>query len=410
MKNSFKKIIRNAKKVSLSFDERESMRTNLLSYMSEVPLSANAVWNEPPRRSILSFLQNYAGTSVLMPALLLFVLIGGGTLTLASQGALPGDAMYSMKKLSEKIDLFFAFTPAAEARINAMQAVRRLEEAEVLSSQGRFTGVAKVSLETSFSEASGAALQRIGQLESENKSTGLKVLTEFRGNLFAHKDILQSMVSNADDSAFSSLPQEVQSVIAILSASTTGVIAVGDEDDNSATEARAEARQQIADVEKYVAANMTGDVKVKALNALITAQASYENGTQALDAESYKDAVVLFKDASGKAIQAKAIAQSYNSMKRVIGKTVAKKPADEPAAAVMMATSIVATSTASTTQATASTTATSTATTTSATSTEPASSDDSSQSSDEQSSGGVQVNFNGGGTIVPSIQVPSIGL
>ncbi|MFA6050185.1 MAG: DUF5667 domain-containing protein [Candidatus Paceibacterota bacterium] len=407
MKNSFKKIIKNAKKVSLSFDERESMRTNLLSYMGEVPLSANAVWSEPPRRSVLSFLQSYAGTSVLMPALLLFVLIGGGTLTLASQGALPGDAMYSMKKLSEKIDLFFAFTPAAEARINAMQAVRRLEEAEVLSSEGRFTGVAKVSIEASFSEASGAALQRIGQLESENKSTGLKVLTEFRGNLFAHKDILQSMVANADNAALSSLPHEVQSVIAILNASTTGVIAVGEENDNSASEAKATARQQITDVEKYVAANMTGDVKVKALNALITARASYENGTQALDAESYKDAVVLFRDASGKAIQAKAIAQSYNSMKRVIGKTAAKKPSDEPTATMMMATSIAATSTASTTTVTASTTATTTASTTpAATSTNATSSPTGSSGS----GGGVQVNFNGGGTIVPSITVGPLGL
>lgn len=380
MKNNFKKTIKNAKKISLSFDERESIRAELLSHINDVPVSGNIMWSEPPRRSILSFLQTYAGTSVLMPALLLFVLIGGGTLTLASQGSLPGDTMYSVKKLSEKIDLFFAFTPAAEARINAMQAVRRLEEAEVLSSQGRFTGVAKVSLETSFSEASGAALERIGQLENENKSTGLKVLTEFRGNLSAHKDILQTMVANADNDSLSSLPHEVQSVIAMLNASTTGAIAVGEEDDNSATEAKATARQHIADVEKYVAANMTGEVKVKALNALITAQASYENGIQALDAESYKNAVVLFKDASGKAIQAKAIAQSYNTMKRVIGKTAAKKPADEPTA-TMMATSIVSSSTASTTKATASTTATTTATTTSATSTEPTDSDDSSQSS-----------------------------
>ncbi len=404
MKNSFKKIIKqNAKQVSLSGEEMHAMRVRLLDHIDATPLIEGATWEDIPLRvSIFSFIKDYAGTSVLMPAFLLAVLVLGGSLTLTSAGALPGDMMYSMKKLSEKIDLFFAFTPGAEARVNVIQAVRRLEEAEALSSQGKLSGVVKVNLENSFSAASGAALHQIGLLESEDKSTGQRVLTEFRGNLSAHKDILQNIIALGDATNTNSLPAEVQSVIASLGAATSSVIAIGHETVDSAIYARAEAREQIANVEKYASVNMAGDTKVRALTGLIAAQASYENGTQALEAESYQDAVVLFKQATEQALQAKAAAQVYKAAKRYIVKTAAKKPiitvSATGAGSVTLTTTPTATSSAATT-----TPETSTTTTTTVNST-------STSGSVNTGSGGTQVNINSSGSSGTNVNVGPVNI
>ncbi len=413
MKNSFKKVIKKAKEVSLTNDERGSMRLQLLDHLDTIPIAAEIGWREeiPSRVSIFSFIRSYAATSALMPALLLMVLIGGGTLTLASQGSLPGDAMYSMKQISEKIDLFFAFTPGAEARVNAIQAVRRLEEAEALSSQGKLDGVTKVALESSFSKASNAALKGIGELETENKTVGLRVLSEFKGNLSAHRDILQNMVASASGGISKALPEEVQSVISVLNAPTSSVIAVGVETKDSAQDSEAEAKRQISDVEKYISVNMTGEAKTKALGALIMAQASFENGRQAAEQDSYNNAVVLFKQAGEQAFQAKATAQSYNNVKRYITKLPSKPkvPAVAPAATTSstITVSAIATSTASST---ATTTATST-NATSTTTTVPASSSGSTNTNvhvniapNSGSSGGVGVQVNVGGSSGTSLQ------
>jgi hypothetical protein len=299
----------------------------------------------------------------------------------------------------------FAFTPAAEARVNVIQAVRRLEEAEALSSQGKLSGVVKVSLENSFSQASGEALRRIGQLESEDKSAGQKVLTEFRGNLSAHRDILQNIIAVDDETSSNNLPDEVQSVIASLGAPTSTVIAVGLETVDSATDARAEAREQIANVEKYASVNMAGDTKVRALTGLIAAQASYENGTQALEARSFNDAVVLFKQATEQAVQAKAAAQVYNTAKHYITKKTAKKPIITVSATI---TSTAAT-TASTTTATSSPATTTPETSTSTTGTTVNTSTNT-NGQVNTGSGGTQVNINTSGGSGSSVNAGPVNI
>jgi len=367
MSNNFKKFVREAQKTSLSETEKSDIRARLMSHMDETPVTGAMSWQEIPRRvSIFSFIKGYAGSSALMPAFLLLLLVGGGSLSLASQSSLPGDAMYSAKILSERVDLLFAFSPAAEVRVNALQAIRRLEEAEALSADGRLDSVTRLSLETSFSDSSSRALTRLDQIGSDDKNTKQKILSEFRGNLFAHKDILQSIAVSDEATSTSILPGEVQRVIAVLSNPSSSSMSIGVETDDSAGDAKAVAKQKISDAQKYISVGMTGDAKTKSSNALIGAQASYENGLQAEDASAYKDAVVLFKQATEQASQAKAIAESYKSAGRYIAKLPKRVQSVAPVRAATSTTPAIVTATiaATTTVTASSTTASTTATTT----------------------------------------------
>lgn len=323
MDQKFKKI-NHLRQESLTKEEKDLMRGNISSFI-------DASLNLKSRNTFVQSVMGYMKSGAFVPSLLVILILGGGISTFASQNALPGDAMYPLKQLSEKVDLAFAFTSSAQARVNAIQAVRRLEEAEALSASGKLDVTTKVALENSFSVSSNNTLKKIEEIGVQDKNTGQKVLTEFRGNLSAHKDILQSIALVEDHTSTSNiLPHAVSKVMAVLSSPTTSAIDVGIETDDSAEDARRTAEARISDVEKYIGANMTGDAKVKATDALISAKASYENGSEALDADSYINAVVLFKQSTDQAMNAKAVAESYNSAKKIITKITSQAKAPKP--------------------------------------------------------------------------------
>lgn len=82
------------------------------------------------------------------------VLVGlglvGGT-AFASQGALPGEVLYPVKRATEKVELAAAFTPTAQARVNARQARERLEELSEIRVRLQASGAASTSTATATS-------------------------------------------------------------------------------------------------------------------------------------------------------------------------------------------------------------------------------------------------------------------
>lgn len=374
IKNIIKK---NTKKIDLSPDEKREMMTRLIDHMDSTPFSGSiSPWKDDSNLKIFNLVGNLSRNSMLLPVALAIVLFFGGTLTLASQKSLPGDRMYSIKRASESVDLMFAFTSSAKARINAVQAIRRLEEAEILLAHSKLDIDTKTKLEDSFIASSGSALKNIAEISSGDNTAGTKVMTEFRGNLAAHKEILQSIIISSDDDSLNRLPHEVQVAMSALNTPYATTIDVESETSDSAIQAKAEAKEKISDVQKYISANMTGEDKSRALGTLIVAQAAFENGDQAIEADSFKDAIVLFRKASDQAIQAKAVLQSFNNVKKYIPnlpQKVQKKEEkrDDPIEVPLPQVPSIAASTTATTTATSTkeTTTTSTSTEAFATST-----------------------------------------
>lgn len=360
-KHNIDNIIDNAKRVSLESEEKLVMRTLIEEHMEKVSLVLPNMGSIPRRVSALELLSKLGRSSMLIPSLFLVLIAGGGTLTLASQRSLPGDVLYPMKTLSEKMDLALAFTSQSRAKVSAIQAVRRLEEAEVLYAEDRLDENTKIALAASFSQESSVAIEHMEVLKAEREESGLKILAEFKGNLRAHKDILQNIVGMRDDSRSFRLPEAVQAVIATLDIPDNSVVIAGDDTNDAAKVAKSEAEQQIKDTNKYISANMSREEKVKIVQALSAAEESFKNGNQAIESNSYKDAITLFKQASKQSIEVKALAQSYNSVKKYISRPSAllkKKSADitvtaASTASTSIATTTTATSTASTTNPTA---------------------------------------------------------
>lgn len=297
-------------------------------------------------------------SSMFAPALLALLLVGGGTLTFASQKSLPGDIFYPVKTLTEKMDLMFAFTPQAQARVSTIQAIRRLEEAEALYAEDRLSNDTKIALASSFSHKSAAAIGHIEGLDGDQYEAGLKILTEFKGNLRAHKDILQSIVAESDSKSFR-LPEAVQTVIASIDMPSNSTVVVNDDIVDSANTARREAEQLIEDADKYISANMSKEDKTKLAVGMRSAEEFFANGKKAIDESAYQDAVIQFKQASKQSIENKALAQSYKSAKKYALKpsSAAKKRLEQNAVATTtVSASSQATSTATTTSSAASST------------------------------------------------------
>lgn len=67
-----------------------------------------------------------------LPALagvvLAFLVVAGGSVAYASQGSLPGDVLYPVKKSVESVQIVLTFTPEAKAGLHARLAQRRVDE------------------------------------------------------------------------------------------------------------------------------------------------------------------------------------------------------------------------------------------------------------------------------------------
>src|SRR3989344_1040623 len=150
MNEQFEHTFKKMRSDSLSHEERADMRARLRLFMAEHPVEPSAF-----ERFAIAFTYGRARASYARPALagfLIIFLVGGGT-SYAAADALPGDFLYTVKtRVNEPITSALALSPEAKASVSATLAVRRLEEAEVLASEGRLSSAVSVELESKFEE------------------------------------------------------------------------------------------------------------------------------------------------------------------------------------------------------------------------------------------------------------------
>lgn len=103
-------------------------------------------------------------------------LAGGTGVAAASTDALPGEALYSVKRAVEQVMLTAAFTPGFEARLQATLAARRLDEAEQLLAGG--AGADVVGPLLSEYEQHVAVVERLDVTSAEVRVAVLEVKAE----------------------------------------------------------------------------------------------------------------------------------------------------------------------------------------------------------------------------------------
>lgn len=141
-----------------------------------------------------------------MPAMagLLIIIIGGGGVTSAAQGALPDDALYSIKvNVNEKAKIWLAFSAEAKAEAESEIAQERLSEAAQLAAAGKLDEAVSTKLEGEIETHLNHAKGHLAKIQARGESdTAVNVSSKLEAALRAHQSVLASLDSEeAEDSA-----------------------------------------------------------------------------------------------------------------------------------------------------------------------------------------------------------------
>ncbi len=134
-----------------------------------------------------------------VPSLIaVFVLMVTGGFSALAENALPGDSLYSLKiNVNELVKGMVAITPEAKARLAVESTERRLQEAIVLSSQGKLTDDKKQILKVQLDKNASNVKTNVASLVASNDiSIAKDVSINFEASLKTHELIL-STISNA---------------------------------------------------------------------------------------------------------------------------------------------------------------------------------------------------------------------
>lgn len=154
MKNDLETILTNsAATETLSEEQRTRMRSVLVEYIAMRPLRSPVV-----RPTFPTLLFAYVTSVVRRPVavltlVLLLVFATTGSLAYASEGALPGDSLYTVKvNVLEPLRGALIFAPAAQAHWQLTLATRRVDEAATLASRGTLSSTTQAQLSNDFNQ------------------------------------------------------------------------------------------------------------------------------------------------------------------------------------------------------------------------------------------------------------------
>ena len=142
--NDIKKELKGLEHIRLSNSEKQSIRNTLTEYISYKPVRSENINVTVSQRFWFVWMRR---PMPVFAATLLFLV--GGTTAVAAEGALPGDILYPIKvSVNEEVRAAFALSNEAKANWSIARAERRLEEATLLSADGRLTEETKQALDT----------------------------------------------------------------------------------------------------------------------------------------------------------------------------------------------------------------------------------------------------------------------
>ncbi len=162
-------LINKAKEAVLTTEEKSGVLFALLQEINKTPVPT-PFWS-------FTFIRQFN----YIPATLLAFLIIGSSISAFAQSALPGDILYSMKiNVNESIESALALTDKQSAEVQAIQATRRLDEAEILATDGLLTVKQNDELKSSFSKKVKSLNVKLGKLSEKGESSSAEeVLNNF---------------------------------------------------------------------------------------------------------------------------------------------------------------------------------------------------------------------------------------
>jgi hypothetical protein len=202
-------------------------------YQTQSRLSAKGQKAEHKRMPVLGWAPRWA--MVVAAILLVVVLAGSGTVA-ASSDSLPGDTLYPVKTATERVQMFFAFSDVAKAKLQAKFAGRRVQEMARLAERGdieRLEGLA-VRFKEHLARIEGLSDQIVAA-DSQNAAKIAELEEILNRNMARDDAVLEAAYSEAPSSlrpaiqqARMRLMQGYQEAIANLSEKENQQPAYGD--------------------------------------------------------------------------------------------------------------------------------------------------------------------------------------
>jgi hypothetical protein len=246
----FDNFIESMRAVKLSAEEKSNIlaRTfavieDIESASSKAPVASpfsTAPWN-------IYFVHRKFVPSLVIVAILF---VTGGA-SLAAEGALPGDSLYSVKvNVNEEVRGFTAVTPESKARVAVEATERRLQEVATLSARGKLTDQTKAIAQQEFNKRAIQVQSRVASLVSENNLTAAQeVAVNYESSLRAHEVILERISEDQpDENTEQHLSSFIASVKTELATTTDARVEIQDKQVKSTVDPKATAELNLNNV------------------------------------------------------------------------------------------------------------------------------------------------------------------
>ncbi len=310
MKHSFEELIKKAKKVSLTKEERGFIEAKLVSFMGIFPVRNPDVGRQYYQRSnILSAILGIRNMPIVTAAMILALALGGGT-AFAAQGSLPGDPLYPIKtNIDEKLMELATFSTQGKAKLEAQLATERLQEAEKLSARGKLTGAIQSSIQSNFEQHANNESDLVDKLQAQgNLEAAAEANSNFESGLSAHQNILSvlnivPLNADAQDKVRASQSEAARLDQGIAAQSTTTM--------------SIDAQERLATVSDIVnTANQILNSNENSIKAtfFVQAQAQIGNADSAIAAARVKIAAGAYRDAFALLQQAQQLAEEVSAV------------------------------------------------------------------------------------------------
>lgn len=134
-------MLRNLKDIPSSRDEKKflkNLRQNMSAYIAAHPFENKKTKNFQGAKTIFSIYLNLAIHGIKMvprgalTAIIAIFVLGTGSIAVASQTSLPGEALYPIKILTEDVQSSLAFTAESKATVQSGFAAKRVAEVKAI--------------------------------------------------------------------------------------------------------------------------------------------------------------------------------------------------------------------------------------------------------------------------------------
>lgn len=323
--NLIKQFVRKAKGVKLTPEEQSRTDDQLLAFLqSKATPEQQAIFvrrmeldRRIRQRSRLLF-RNFF-TSKTMPIFLALVLLvtAGGGVSLAAQGALPGETLYPAKIALEEVEARLAFSAEAKSSVETARAQHRLEELETLAAKGTLNSQVKAQIHADFTAQAAQAEKGIATLQTTDQKAAAAVASDFEAALKTHEQIIARIKDEKPtrgenlDLVLGAVREETKAVAEARQGAEAKVSAEANVRVQAAAEGRKiSAARKINEAERALARmdeRISTSTRATAEARLQAATNEFARGNAELEAGAFNEAFLAFSRAHRLAQEAKLL-------------------------------------------------------------------------------------------------------